>query len=108
MLCLRVEGHAAAAPKGEDVVCAGASTLAATLADFATIMAAHGELEKDPYIKMKNGLAVIKVKPKQENRGKMLLTFSVIATGMSAIRRNYPEYINLKLFDKSEIEDFSK
>ena len=108
MLCLRVEGHAQAAPKGEDVVCAGASVLAATLADFVTLMNAHGELEKEPYIKMDTGIAVVKVKPKPESRGKLLLSFSVIATGLSAMVRNYPDYIQLKLFDKSAIEDFSK
>lgn len=108
MLCLRVEGHARSAPKGEDVVCAGASVLAATLADFSTLMHIHGELEKEPLIKLDTGIAVIKVKPKPENRGKLLLSFSVIATGMSAMQRNYPEYIKIKLFEQSAIEDFSK
>lgn len=108
MLCLKVQGHAAAAPKGEDVVCAGASVLAATIADFASIMDAHGELEKEPYIKMEAGFALVKVLPKPESRGKILLAFSLIAVGMSAIARNYPEYINLQLFERSQIEDFSK
>lgn len=107
-LCLKVEGHAQAAPKGEDVVCAGASVLAATLADFAAIMNAHGELEKEPHINMRAGYASIKVTPKADTRGKMLLAFSVIATGMSAIARNYPAYITLKLFEQSQLEDFSK
>lgn len=107
-LCLKVEGHANAGPKGQDVVCAGASVLAATLADTVTLMSAHGELEKDPYIKMDTGHAVIKAKPTVKGRGKLLLAFGVIATGMSAIARNYPGFIALQLFEKSEIEDYSK
>ena len=107
-LCLVVEGHALAAPKGEDAVCAGASVLAATLADFSSLMYAHGELAEEPTIQMRSGFARIKAKPRPESRGKLLLCFSVIATGMSAIARNYPAFIKLKLFDKSAIEDFSK
>ena len=107
-LCLKVEGHANAGPKGEDVVCAGASVLAATLADTVTLMRAHGELEKDPYIKMDTGHAVIKARPTENGKGKLLLAFGMIATGMSAIARNYPRFITLQLFEKADIEAYSK
>lgn len=107
-LCLKVEGHAEAGPKGHDAVCAGASVLSATLADVVSIMGNHGELEKDPVIRMREGFANVKAKPTEAGRGKLLLAFSVIETGMCAIARNYPEYITVKLFDKPEIEGFSK
>ena len=106
-LCMRVEGHADAAPKGEDVVCAGVSALAATLADYASIMSAHGETEREPQIRMVNGFTSVKVRPTKQHTGKLLTAFSVVTTGMKAIARNYPEYITLKLFDKSDLEGFS-
>lgn len=108
MLCLKVEGHADAAPKGEDIVCAGVSALAATLADYVYGMNNAGMMEKEPQIQMNSGIAKIKAKPKPEAKGRLLLAFSVITTGMSAMKRNYPENIDLKLFDQSDILDFSK
>lgn len=107
-LCLKVEGHANAGPKGEDVVCAGASVLAATLADVVTIMDSHGEMETEPKISMSNGYAFVKAKPKPENKGKLLMVYSVIATGMSAVARNYPEHLSLKLFDQAAVTAFSE
>lgn len=108
MLCMKVEGHAEAAPKGEDIVCAGVSALAGTLADYVYGMNNAGMMEREPQIQMNNGHAKIKAAPKPEAKGRLLLAFSVITTGMRAIKRNYPENVDLTLFDQSDILDFSK
>ena len=107
-LCMKVEGHAHAAPKGEDLICAGTSTLAAALAETVTVLHRQGLLEKEPDIHMKAGFVRIKVKPTEEHRGELLLVFSTIAAGMSSLCRSYPEYIRVKLFEDSEILEFSK
>lgn len=107
-LCMRMTGHSAAAPHGEDLICAGASTLAATLADCAALLDRHGKTEGEPTVELRSGFACVKLLPKPECRGEALMMFSTVQLGMSALRRNYPAYIRLKPFDQSELADFSK
>ena len=107
-LCLKVEGHANAAPKGEDIVCAGVSALAVALADTLEMMHRNGDLEEAPEIRAKDGDMRVKVKAGQDHKGRLLLAFLYCQTGMLAIWRGYPKNVQIKTFDKAEIEAFSK
>ena len=107
-LGLRISGHAASAPKGEDLVCAGASTLAMTLAANVSLMNAHGKLEKDPKIILRDGYALIRAKPKEEFRGELLNLYSIMQIGMYQLKHNYPEYFNYIPFEIADVKAFSE
>ena len=107
-LCLKMTGHSASAPKGEDLVCAGASTLAMTLAANVSMMKVHGKLEKEPRIILRSGHALIRAKPKEEYRGELLMLFSMIQVGMYQLKTNYPEYFNSIPFDYADVQAFSE
>jgi len=107
-LCLKMCGHTASAPKGEDLVCAGASTLAMTLAANVSMMKAHGKLEKEPRIILRSGHALVRAKPKEEYRGELLMLFSMIQLGMYQLKHNYPEYFNYIPFEIADIQAFSE
>lgn len=107
-LCMKVEGHANAAPKGEDIVCAGVSALAVALADTLEMMHRNGDLAEPPEIRAKDGDMRVKAKADREHGGSLLLAFLFCQTGMLAIWRGYPEHVQIKTFDKAEIEAFSK
>ncbi len=107
-LILRVSGHAASAPKGEDLVCAGASTLAMTLAANVNLMRAQGKLERAPKVMLHDGYVLVRAKPKEEYRGEMLMLFSFIQVGMYQLKHNYPEYFNLIPFESAELAAFSE
>jgi len=105
---MKAEGHAKSAPKGEDLVCSGISALSVALADTVTMMDEHGDLDCPPQIIVgKDGLMTVKVRPKPEAAGKVLLAFLFCQTGMIAIWRGYHEYVSIKTFDKAELKAFS-
>lgn len=107
-LGLRVSGHSASAPKGEDLVCAGASTLAMTLAANVSMMNAHGKLERAPKIILRDGHALVRAKPKEEYRGELLLLYSFTQVGMYQLKQNYPEYFTCTPFGIADIKAFSE
>ena len=107
-LGLRVSGHSASAPKGEDLVCAGASTLAMTLAANVNLMHAYGKLEREPKIILRNGHALIKAKPKEEYKGDLLTLYNYIQVGMYQLKHNYPEYFNFIPFETAQLQAFSE
>ena len=100
-LSLRVKGHAGQAEPGKDIVCASASILAYTAAQVVKAMHAHGDLEKEPKIRLKEGDALIACKPKTDKLyAEALHTYFVIQVGYSLLSYNYPEYVNLTMFGK--------
>ena len=107
-LGLRMSGHSASAPKGEDLVCAGASTLAMTLAANVSMMNAHGKLAKEPKIILRSGYALVRAKPKEEYRGELMLLYSMIQVGMYQLKHNYPEYFNYIPFETADVQAFSE
>ena len=106
-LCMRAEGHAKAAPKGEDLVCAAVSTLALTLAETVTMLEEQGLLDCPAQIIAKDGSMKVKVRPRPEKTGMVLLAFLYCQAGMLMLWRGAPEYIQIKTFDKAEMEAFS-
>lgn len=107
-LGLRMSGHSASAPKGEDLVCAGASTLAMTLAANVSLMDSYGKLERAPKIVLHNGHALVRAKPKEEYRGELLMLYNYIQVGMYQLKHSYPEYIKFIPFESAELQAFSE
>ena len=97
-ISLKVRGHAGAAEKGNDIVCASSSILAYTVAQAMEYMYAEGGLRKKPRIEFADGDATIVAKPKDDSYAEALHTFFVAQVGYSLLAHNYPQYVELKPF----------
>ena len=92
---MKVKGHAATAPNGEDLVCASATMLVYTVAQAIAFMHEQGQLEEKPQIKIKEGKAIVVAKPKEDFLAEVLHTFWVAQCGAHVLACNYPEAVSL-------------
>ena len=102
VITLKVTGHAGAAEKGKDIICASASILAYTVAQIAKYMHSLGQLKKKPTIKLESGNATIVVKPRDKFYGEAMQSFFVAQVGYSLLAHNYPDYVGLTMFGEAE------
>lgn len=98
-LRLEVTGHARSAPKGEDLICAGASILAMTLAQVISFAHADKKLKCSPTLQLEDGNCVIWCLPKDKYLDELRTEFETIVTGYDFLSMNYPEYVK---FDVKE------
>lgn len=102
-LSLTLSGHAGAAEIGHDIVCAGASILACTVAQEAKNMETRGQLAEPPVIRMKEGDTEIVVRPKDSQEYKEAHhTFYVAQVGYSLLAHNYPQYVEVKKLTEAD------
>lgn len=90
---LEVKGHAKYAPVGHDIVCAGASTLAFTLAESLL-----GLLEYQtcyPEYTFDKGDASIRYFPKEDLRRYTDIVFVSILKGFEVLEKNHPNNIKI-------------
>jgi uncharacterized protein YsxB (DUF464 family) len=92
---MKVKGHANTAPRGADLVCASATMLVYTVAQAMTFMHEQGQLEEKPYVKIREGKAVVIAKPKEDFFAEVLHTFWVAQCGAHTLACNYPEAVSL-------------
>lgn len=97
-LILSVKGHAQFAPEGEDIVCAGVSTLVYTLAQIASFYYQQGKLKKKPKLQTDSADALIVVKPKTEYFGEVMHSFFHTQVGLGLLADNYPGCVELNAF----------
>lgn len=93
---LLVLGHAGAAPRGHDPICAGVSALVHTAAQAVHSMYRSGMLRCRPRIILEDGYAVVIATPRREFDGEVLLTFWVVQTGLAVIAANFPRFLQLE------------
>ena len=93
---MTIKGHAQAAPKGEDLICASATMLAYTVAQAVQFMHEQGQLKKKPKIAIKDGEATIIATPKEEAYAEALHTFWVAQCGIHVLAHNYPQNVKLE------------
>ena len=101
-ISLRVNGHAGQAEKGKDLICASASILAYTLAQYLYYVYQQGGLVKKPHIVLNDGDALIVAKPKEDFAGEVLNAYFVAEVGYSLLAKNYPQYVQLNMFGESK------
>lgn len=101
-IILRLTGHAGAGAKGHDVVCAGASMLAYTLAQVLTFMYEESSLHKRPHLQLKEGDTLIVAKPVTNRYNECLHAFYVVQVGYALLARSYPQYVELISFGETE------
>lgn len=90
---ITMEGHAGAAPRGEDLVCASCSILYHTLVANAMTWKDKGYLD-DLRIKEIDGYAQVSWKPKSERVGDVLdVVVAGIVKGFELLARDYPEFV---------------
>lgn len=101
-ITLRLTGHAGADEKGKDIVCAGASILAYTVAQTLQFMYEEGNLQKKPRLNLEEGDTIIVCKPKPEYYTEALHTFYVAQVGYHLLSHSYPQYVSLSSFGESD------
>lgn len=93
---MSIKGHAQAAPKGEDLICASATMLAYTVAQAVQFMQEQGKLQKKPKIRIKDGEAVIIATPTEDAYAECLHTYWVAQCGIHVLAHNYPKNVKLE------------
>lgn len=93
---LKLKGHACSNEIGKDLVCAGASTLAITLAANVRFMAEMGYV-KNPIIDLDSGDALIQCTPICTVKKSVEQVFNSVCVGFEALAAQYPEYISYEV-----------
>lgn len=89
---METEGHAGFAPIGEDIVCAGVTTLLYTLQHNLSLLLYPDEYTAD----MREGHAYIEAHPPDQLREACRNIFMVIANGLFLMESNYGQYIQIE------------
>ena len=93
--CLTINGHALSGEAGHDLVCAGISTLAYTLANFVYNSVSFGSAT-DHIVRLENGYAEISCKAKRSFRATITLGFDNICAGFDILARRYPDNVKFE------------
>jgi uncharacterized protein YsxB (DUF464 family) len=93
-LRLEVKGHAQYGTAGNDIVCAGASTLVYALAEALRVAEERGRTEAD--IEDKDGKIVIWAEPSIYNLGEIKAYFRMCVRGLQMLKNQYPRNIDIK------------
>ena len=95
-LHMKATGHAGAASKGQDLVCAGVSTLAQTLAEAVERLYYQGMLRRCPRVELYEGNAEIIAQPKPDFRAEAAMVFWTVQNGIAALAESFPENVALE------------
>lgn len=95
ILSLRLEGHAGYAEHGKDIVCASASILAYTVAQYITMASESGDLVAPPVIKLDKGDAYVSCEPTEETARETQGMFEYAMIGYQLLARNYPRFVDI-------------
>ena len=101
-IIMTVKGHAGQDDSGHDIVCAAASILTYTIAQYLQYVHKQNGLIKKPHIEIKDGDAIIIAKPTEKYEGEVLNAFFVAEVGYSLLANNYPQYVELNMFGEAE------
>ena len=94
-LSLRIDGHAGYAEHGKDIVCASASILAYTVAQYVKYEEDEGNLRAPAEIKLESGDAVVSCEPKEETLKWLWDAYQFAKMGFLILANNYPQYVSL-------------
>ena len=98
-ITMEISGHGGG-KLGQDLVCAGASTLAYTAAQSMEFMYSEDKLMKKPNIRIRKGEMSVTAKPRAEDYAEALHVFFVAQVGIHLLATNFPDKINLIPFDE--------
>lgn len=106
-LHMTVRGHAGAGEKGEDLVCAGATTIAYTLAQAVEFLWLDGKLKRKPKLKLAEGHCTIIACPKEDSYGQVLMAYWVQQCGAQLLSKNYPRNVHLEHLRVTDTESLA-
>lgn len=89
---LTLQGHAGAAPHGQDLVCAAVSALAYALAERIRELDAQGAFEEPPVIRLASGRAQIAAPATKE----VAEDFRLIECGLRLLQAHYPKQVKVQ------------
>lgn len=92
---LRVQGHAGAAPYGQDLVCAAVSSLVYALAQRIRELDEQGALKTSPRIRLDSGSAVISATARKKYRQQVAEDFRLTESGLKLLSGHYPEQVTV-------------
>lgn len=92
---MTLKGHAGAAPKGEDLICAAATMVAYMAAQAVQFLWQEGKLKKKPKIHITDGEATVIATPTEDGYAEALHTFWVCQCGIHVLCHNYPHGVEL-------------
>ena len=92
---LTIEGHAHSDEPGRDLVCAGASTLAYTLAANVANLSDNG-IVRDVTVKLEPGDTEIACKTRS-SKALVGRIFESVCVGFEILATNYPQYIRYEI-----------
>ena len=92
-LSLRVEGHAEYAEHGKDIVCASATILAYTVAQY--IREHKSEFESIEEVRLDIGDTYISCEPNDDLWHEMRNAFEFAKVGFAVLEHNFPQYVRL-------------
>ena len=93
---LTVEGHAHSGEPGQDLVCAGASTLAYTLAANVGNLEERGQV-RDVAVSLNPGSTEIACKPLTKYTAITDRIFAAVCVGFEILAANHPDYISYEI-----------
>jgi uncharacterized protein YsxB (DUF464 family) len=91
VLSLAVTGHAGFAPGGQDLVCAGVSTLVYALAQ--SVRDWEDRLDRPVYIRLEPGNARIRVHAGKKQMKQLKVAFRMAENGMKLLTEAFPENV---------------
>ena len=94
-LSLRLEGHAGYAEIGKDIVCASASILAYTVAQFVMEAENKGDLISPAQIQVESGDTSILCEPCEDAYNAVQNVYLFAKMGYALLAHNYPQYVRL-------------
>ena len=101
-LSLRIDGHAGYAEVGKDIVCASATILAYTVAQFVLEAENKGDLTSPAEIKLEVGDTVISCVPSEDAFPMLKDVYYFAEMGYAILAYNYPKYVQLNKFGEAE------
>ena len=94
-LIFRAEGHSGYSVAGQDIVCAGASILAMTLAETLAAAFKAGWVNDTVIVDLSaDNTELSCVAVDDAEFGELARAYLMIATGYHLLAQNYPEYVN--------------
>ena len=88
-----ITGHAQSDEKGKDLICASASILAYTLAEYVKKVEEDGKL-KCCLRFLEEGDTIVSCTPYYENKEEITTVFDAICRGYELLARDYPDNIS--------------
>lgn len=94
-LSLRLEGHAGYAEHGKDIVCASASILAYTVAQFVMEAENNGDLISPAKVQIGSGDTAIMCEPSDDAYNAIQNVYLFAKMGYVLLAHNYPQYMEI-------------